>query len=771
MDKAATPIDKLDSNNYQTWKLMMEMVLLHQDLWNIVDGSWKKPAENHGEYQNWMKKAAKARALIILSLHISQLEHVRKLEHPQEIWEKLKEVHEPTGRQHRLYLRRKFFTMKMQEGDHMQDHINKIKSLQDKLESMGGNLQDEDVLTVLLASLPESYETLVITLESQAEITEQQVIVRLLQEEARRKETHEGSSKEGEAFYMQKQFPGVKKNSKGKKTQQIDKSKDTCHACGKVGHWANECRNKHSKKNKKYKKNNQEGQANEAEVLDAFFTSNISKKVPTTTWYIDSGTSEHLSPDKTLFYDLEPIHGRRIRVGNDDIITAQFKGKINLNIGEKQEIFSNVLYAPGIAKNLLAVSRLTAAGFRLNFVDNYCDIMDNNNTLLIRVLKSNNIYPLPQEDTANFIQVKYASLGIWHKKLGHLGYQNVKLLKNKDLAEDINFNDEEEIFCEACLQGKQHKLPFPLSTSPNSTELLQLVHSDICGPMNIPSIGGGRYFILFIDDKSRYTWIYILQKKSEALEVFKIFKSLAENLSGRKIKIFRTDNGTEYLSKAFQNFLKEHGIQHQTTIPYTPQQNGVAERANRTIVECARTMIHAQGLGKEFWGEAVVTATYLKNRSPTKSTDNNRTPYEVWTGRKPSLGHLQIFGCTAYTFIPKEKRTKFDSKTQKTIFVGYCEDSKGYRLYDPLTKKIIKSRNVYFNIEEESKKDNDKIKEDFTIDEVEENIPIETIQEDLHQEDIEEDLPNEGQDNEIPTQEPLRRSTRIKKTSTTLLDN
>jgi hypothetical protein len=129
MDKSTSSIDKLDTENYPTWKLMMEMVLLHQDLWNVVDGTLKKPGQNHADYQNWIRKAAKAKALIILSLHTSQLEHIRNIEGPQEIWDKLKEVHEPQGRQHRLYLRRKFFTIKMQEGDNMQDHINKIKSI------------------------------------------------------------------------------------------------------------------------------------------------------------------------------------------------------------------------------------------------------------------------------------------------------------------------------------------------------------------------------------------------------------------------------------------------------------------------------------------------------------------------------------------------------------------------------------------------------------------------------------------------------------------
>jgi hypothetical protein len=293
-NKSLTNIDKLDADNYQTWKLLIEMVLLHQDLWSVVDGSWARPSEGDKDLAEWKKRANKAKALIILSLQLSQLEHVRRLETPSEIWEKLKEVHEPKGRQHRLFLRRKFFTMKMQEGDSMQEHINKIKSLQDKLESMGATLQEEDVLTVLLASLPETYETLVIALESAGDnLTEQQVIVRLLQEEARRKENAlSNGKKEGEAFLTTKgKFKGIPKAQKktGSGSGPLDKSKDKCHSCGKVGHWAKDCRSKQSYDKKVTKASSE---ANEVHALDAFMTVGTSSGNP---WYIDSGASEHFS--------------------------------------------------------------------------------------------------------------------------------------------------------------------------------------------------------------------------------------------------------------------------------------------------------------------------------------------------------------------------------------------------------------------------------------------------------------------------------------------
>jgi hypothetical protein len=168
---------------------------------------------------------------------------------------------------------------------------------------------------------------------------------------------------------------------------------------------------------------------------------------------------------------------------------------------------------------------------------------------------------------------------------------------------------------------------------------------------------------------------------------------MAENQTGKRLKVLRSDNGGEY--KAFSDYLTKRGIRHQTTAPYTPEQNGVAERANRTLVEGGRTMLKTQGMEDRFWGEAIATAAYLRNRSPTKALDI--TPEEAWTGKKPSISHLRIFGCPAYMHVPKTNRSKLDSKTVKCIFVGYVEDSKSYKLYDEKSRKFLKSRDVIFD--------------------------------------------------------------------------
>ena len=204
-----------------------------------------------------------------------------------------------------------------------------------------------------------------------------------------------------------------------------------------------------------------------------------------------------------------------------------------------------------------------------------------------------------------------------------------------------------------------------------------------------------RYFVTFIDDFSRKVWLYTLKTKGECLEKFKEFKALAEKQSGHMIKVFRSDNGGEFISKGFRRFLKKHGIEKQRSTPYTPEQNGVAERANRTIVEMARSMIHAQHLKLEFWAEAVANAVYIRNRCPTRALVTI-TPQEAWSGRKPCIAHMRVFGCIAYAMVPDAKRGKLDAKGTKCLFLGYCEGTKAYRLMCVETKKIIKSRDVVF---------------------------------------------------------------------------
>lgn len=252
---------------------------------------------------------------------------------------------------------------------------------------------------------------------------------------------------------------------------------------------------------------------------------------------------------------------------------------------------------------------------------------------------------------------------------------------------------------EGCVRGKQHRDSFPDGKSQRAHQQLQLVHTDICGPMQTISHGGSRYFLTFTDDYSRKTWVYLLKQKSEAFDKFKEFKAYVENQSGHRLTVLRSDRGGEYVSNAFSEFCKTHGIKHQLTASYTPQQNGVSERKNRTIVEMARSMITNKNFPKVFWAEAVYCAVYILNRCPTKSV-LNMTPEEAWSGYKPDVTSLRIVGCVAYAHVPDEKRQKLDDKGEKCIFLGYSDRTKGYKLFNPTTNVVIISRDVTFSEDE-----------------------------------------------------------------------
>ncbi|KAK7792162.1 hypothetical protein R5R35_007718 [Gryllus longicercus] len=259
----------------------------------------------------------------------------------------------------------------------------------------------------------------------------------------------------------------------------------------------------------------------------------------------------------------------------------------------------------------------------------------------------------------------------------------------------ITLSDEDEILCESCLYGKQHRFHHA-SREVREEEVGERVFSDVCGPIATESSGGARYFVLFKDSATSYLVVRTMKHKSDVLTRLKEYVRMVEKQQGRKVKVLHCDNGREYLNESLQEYLKREGIILENTSPYTPQQNGRIEREMRTVMESARSMMHAMNTPKYLWGEAVNTAVYILNRTPT-SEKRSTTPYEAFMGRKPSLSHLKKFGCTAFMHVPDCRRTKLDDKSSKLMFVGYDGNSDNYRLFDPTTKKVKVSRNVIFD--------------------------------------------------------------------------
>ena len=216
-----------------------------------------------------------------------------------------------------------------------------------------------------------------------------------------------------------------------------------------------------------------------------------------------------------------------------------------------------------------------------------------------------------------------------------------------------------------------------------------MVHSDVCGPMPHQSLGGASYFVSFIDDSTRKVWAYPIRTKDRVFSIFNDWLAMVEHQTGRKLKCLRTDNGGEFKSEEFVKFCWERGMRREYTAPYSLEQNGIAERMNRTIQERVVSMLQHSGLSDGFWAEALLTAVDIINMSPSRPL-GLKIPQEIWTGRKPNYDKLRIFGCEAYALIPKDDRRKLEPRSRKCVFLGYGPDGEiGYRLWDPEHRQIV----------------------------------------------------------------------------------
>jgi len=204
-----------------------------------------------------------------------------------------------------------------------------------------------------------------------------------------------------------------------------------------------------------------------------------------------------------------------------------------------------------------------------------------------------------------------------------------------------------------------------------------------------------RFFLLLVDDATRFMWVSLLTAKSATADVIKRVQAEAEKASGRKLRVLRTDNGREFTAAEFADYCADKGITRHYSAPYSPQQNGMVEQRNQTVVATARALLKQRAMPAKFWGEAVATAVHLLNRSPTKSLQG-KTPYEAWHGRAPAVAHLHVFGCLCFVKELNQVR-KLDDRSRPGVFIGYADGAKAYRVYDPVSRRVLVSRNIIFD--------------------------------------------------------------------------
>ena len=511
-----------------------------------------------------------------------------------------------------------------------------------------------------------------------------------------------------------------------KKHQKDSKPKGTCFFCGAAGHMKNKCTNYHAWRAKKG-------------MLFNYVCSEVNlTSVPGHTWWIDSGATTHISVSmQGCLSCRKPNDGEKnIYVGDGKLVEVEAIGtfRLLLKTGFYLDL-EETFVVPSFRRNLVSVSGLDRFGYACSFGNRQFSLLLDSKTVGTGSLSVyDNLYLL--DTIASFNESLHVGTGgvkrkltsensasLWHKRLGHISKKRIERLVSEGILDALDFSDFD--LCIHCIKGKQTNIR---SFGANrASDVLELIHTDICGPFPTASWNGQTYFITFIDDFSRYGYLYLIHEKSQSLDVFKNFKAEVELQLGKRIKSVRSDRGGEYYGRydgsgeqrpgPFARFLEECGIVPQYTMPGSPSMNGVAERRNRTLKDMVRSMICHSTLPGSLWGEALKTAAYILNRVPSKVT--TKTPYELWTGKQPSLKHFNIWGCPAEArpYRPNEK--KLDSRTVSCYFVGYSERSRGYKFYDPTAKSIFETRNARF-FEDVEFAGGERFK-DFVFDEEKEN--------------------------------------------------
>ena len=357
-------------------------------------------------------------------------------------------------------------------------------------------------------------------------------------------------------------------------------------------------------------------------------------------------------------------------------------------------------YAPDVQFTLISMSRITKASFAVHFEGSWCEISTTGpkRKTIAKIPKANGLYRLTGNytpgETANAVRVKM-SIDELHRKMGHISVRSVEHMVKSGLVEGIELDSKPaSAFCEACTKAKITRATVPKTRSieRTATSLGERIHSDEWGPAQVEALGGEHYFVSFTDKAKAWSEMEALKSKGQAFKAYKDYEAWLANQHGVSIKEFHCDGGGEFINKLFNNHLKAKGTKRTTTVHDTPEQNGIAERLNRTILENARAMIITAGLPRFLWVEAVRHSFWLKNRSPTRAL-NGMTPHEAMGYGKPDLSDLHEWGCTVWI---KVEAGKLDSKAVEAKFMGYDKERKGYRVYWPEKRKISVERNVRF---------------------------------------------------------------------------
>jgi len=623
-----------DGKFFDDWKIKMQAIFGYQDVAEVVfDGlselGTKATNEEKRNYKGLQKLDSKARFLLYQCVNSKVFNRISKAETAKEVWDILVKTYGDGDKNKRVKmqtLRWQFECMTMEESDTVVEYFDKVQEHVNAMRACKDKVSNQYVADKILQTLPPRFDHVVVAIEETRDLETME-----LEELQHSLEAHEHRINERKQFQEQVlqarsqnkvKGKGVRQSHKKKvnhkdsqeqrgrnssdsdnqshvtdqeKEWKFDKRKVRCYNCQKLGHFAKECWHRDGAKMKQKNQANlaqDESSDSETVMLMAKTKTDDAEGV---SWYLDSGCSTHMTGRKEWFVKMQEVAHGKIRFADDRSLTAEGSGRVVLRDSNGREVvIEEVLYVPGLRTNLLSLGQLLQKVFMMKMEDNSLSVFDQHNRLTIKVMLSQNRTFCVVMNAVNhkcFSLTESKAEWLWHMQFGHLNFKDLSRLSKSSMVNGLPQVKIPETVCRECIQCKQTKGSFKKYLPQKTNSKLEIVYSNVCGPMQIETPGGSRYFALFIDDLTRKAWTFLIKQKSEVLDVFKRFKAMVERQCGEKIKLLRTNGGGEYTSVEFERFCDIEGIVHETTPPYTPEHNGTTERKNMTLLNMVRCML------------------------------------------------------------------------------------------------------------------------------------------------------------------------------------
>ncbi|KAJ9536523.1 hypothetical protein OSB04_un000275 [Centaurea solstitialis] len=423
------------------------------------------------------------------------------------------------------------------------------------------------------------------------------------------------------------------------------------------------------------------------------------KSIASHKWYLDSGCSKHMTGRKEILSNYKEEIGGSVKFGNNELAPVVGQGDIVC----KDITIKNVAHVVGLNHNLFSIGKFCDKDLEVYFKKRRCVVRTEEGKELLVGSRRTNLYTIRLQHKLQSMSPCFLTRSslrqavLWHKRLSHLNFRYIdKIVKHQLVSGIPMIKFEQEEMCPGCEKGKMKRVSHPPKPEQGSKSPLSLLHMDLCGPMKFQSLAGRKYILVIVDDFSRYTWTKFLKSKDETSSLIINFIKAVQVQLNLPVQTVRTDNGTEFKNIILKTFYNTFGITQTFSAARTPEQNGVVERRNRTLVEAARSMLAESQLPQYLWAEAVNTACYTQNRSIIHRRFG-KTPYHILFGRVPSVGHFKVFGCKCFVLNESENRGKFGPKSDELIFVGYSESSIAYRVLNKQKRVVSESINVRFD--------------------------------------------------------------------------